>query len=266
MGLTQPRSALFRHVLAVLAAQTDAAQTAAHALAHLHQHRHPQLDAAVPFERHAALALEARDATAWAARVPWDVFCDAVLPPACLDEPRDDWRAVLYPRCSALVAGTRSADEAALVLNARIWAEFGVRFEPGLSPMMLAPLTVIEHGCASCTGLSLLLTACCRSVGIPARVAGVGDWGDGSGNHVWVEVWVEVGGVGDWHSIGACEPTALDATWFAERLRGPNGARVFASTYGRTQGAACGCTFPAPWATAELPAIEVTQRYRDTAS
>jgi transglutaminase-like putative cysteine protease len=43
----------------------------------------------------------------------------------------------------------------------------------------------------------------CRSVGIPARVAGTPMWTNMRGNHTWVEVWDR-----DWHFIGAAEPDA----------------------------------------------------------
>ena len=248
-------------LLATIASVTFDAR--ASAIAHLRQHRHPQLDAAAALEQHVDMALAARASSAWASAVPWDVFCDAVLPPACLDEPRDDWRRALNPRCATLVAGAESTAEAALLLNGGIWAEFGVRFEPNLSPRFLAPLTVMESGRASCTGLSLLLTACCRSVGVPARVAGVGAWADGSGNHVWVEVWARDG----WHSLGACEPTELDQTWFAERLLGIEAPRVFASSYRWDATATADTSFPVPWPTTlVVPAVEVTSRYRGEAA
>ena len=129
-------------------------------------------------------------------------------------------------------------------------------------------------GKASCSGLSLLLVAACRSVGIAARVAGVGDWGaqHGGGNHVWCEIYH----AGSWHHIGAAEPSALDETWFDERLRPADGARVFASTYRRADdetlpdGTALLHHFPLPWRDDEsdasaglvFPAVEVTSRYR----
>jgi len=226
------------------------------ALAFLQQNRHPA-DASVACERHVELALEARSAKSWAAAVPWSVFCEAVLPPGCLDEPRDDWRATLRPYCAKLVSETRNTAEAALVLNEAVWELLGVHYEPGKTPKYLAPLTVMEHGAASCSGLSLFLVACCRSVGVPARVAGVGDWGDGSGNHVWVEIWSADG----WHALGACEPTALDDTWFMSKLRGPAAPRVYASSQCTADDAAC--TFPVPWAPGRrLPAEDVTGRYR----
>lgn len=254
------------------------------ALQYLRTHR-SKLDSSIDLSSAVRLALEAREASAWARAVPWDVFCDAVLPVACLDEPRDEWREKLYPICSELVRDSRSTKEAAIKLNGAIWETLDVRYEPGLSPAYLAPLSVIAHGRASCSGLSLLLTACCRSVGLPARVAGIADWGDGSGNHAWVEVWCPDG----WHSLGACEPTDLDDTWFAERLRGANAPRVFASSFRWIPVEGRPCSFPLPWsspsasprtceegalddmdkkgrdeATTELqiPAVEVTSRYR----
>lgn len=248
--------------------------THAAAVEFLARHR-PAHDAHVGLEAHAALALSSRAASPWAAESPWDVFCDGVLPYCCLDEPRQDWRPLLKDRCLPLVADASSAAEAALALNSRIWDAFGVRYEPNMSPGILAPLDVLAQGKASCTGLSLLLVACCRAVGVPARVAGVGDWGaaHGGGNHVWVEVHAH----GAWHHLGAAEPSPLDVTWFDERLHPRDGPRVYASSYAGAQRHEEGgehlsgcCTFPLPWrdeaadraAGREVPAVEVTSRYR----
>jgi transglutaminase-like putative cysteine protease len=248
------------------AAAPPHASAHASAVAFLARHCPPRDTAAgVDFAAHAQLALRARAATPWAAAVPWELFCDAVLPYACLDEPRrEGWRELLYERCRPLVADAATTTEAALALNAALWETLGVRYEPNMSPALLAPLDVVDAGRASCSGLSLLLVAACRAVGVPSRVAGVGDWGarHGGGNHVWVEVCDDVG---VWHAIGAAEPDALGRTWFGDRLRPADGPRVFASTY-RRPGGGPGHRFPLPWQAdgeAPVPAVEVTARYRE---
>ena len=255
------------------------------ALNYLLRHR-PLCDAATVPEselaNHAKLALEARAASPWADEVPWPIFCDAVLPYCVLDEPRELWwlRQFLQSRCLPLVAGATSPGEAAMMLNSKLWGEFNVHYEPNLSPTFLSPQSVIESGRASCTGLSILLVSCCRACGVPARCAGVADWGDGSGNHVWVEVYSS----GCWHSIGAAEPSELNATWFAEKLREPaRRVTVLASAFRRTaegdaaaeaeeaadgDGSLSGgeFLFPLPWRSsgdenAEVPAVDVTGEY-----
>ena len=251
--------------------------TQAAAVEFLLRHR-PVHDAHVDVHAHAELALQAREALPWATEAPWPIFCEAVLPYACLDEPRQDWRPLLHERCLPLVAHARTASEVVLALNGGMWEKLGVRYEPNLSPTFMAPLDVLASGRASCTGLSLLLVAACRSVGVPARVAGVGDWGEafGGGNHVWVEVWVD----GGWHHLGAAESSPLDQTWFDVRLHPADGPRVYASTYRRDEPTDPAVDdepvrFPLPWrdeleasldAPADgigvVPAVEVTARYR----
>ena len=245
----------------------------------LETHR-PRRDGHLPasyLEAHAALALEAVGSAPWRDGDPceddWELICNHVVSYRWIDEPlsTESWRPLLRERCAPLVAGAESAAEAATMLNGRIWDAFGVRYSPGMSPAVLAPLDVLESGAASCSGLSLLLAACCRAVGVPARLAGVLDWdgdGGGGGNHVWVEIYS--GGV--WHFVGAGEPTALNATWFAERLARADGPRVYASSFARQDGD--GTLFPLPWrddavddddaADAEWwpPAIERTEAYR----
>ena len=167
---------------------------AAEALAFLQEHQ-PASDAASLNEdvlsvgvRH---ALEARNATAWARAVPWEIFLNDVLPYAVLNEARDNWRPLFHQAFMPLVRHTNSTVEAVLALNAHIWDQLDVQYEEKLSPHITAPLEAVAYKRASCTGLSVLLVDACRAVGVPARMALVGQWAPpNSGNHNWVEVWV----------------------------------------------------------------------------
>ena len=164
------------------------------ALAFLQQHQ-PASDAASLNEDVLRVgvwhALEARNATAWARAVPWDIFLNDVLPYAVLNEARDNWRPLFHHAFMPLVRHTSSTVEAALALNAHIWDHLDVQYEEKLSPHITAPLEAVAYKRASCTGLSVLLVDACRAVGIPARMALVGQWAPpNSGNHNWVEVWV----------------------------------------------------------------------------
>jgi transglutaminase-like putative cysteine protease len=117
-----------------------------------------------------------------------------------------------------------------------------------------SPYESIRAHYASCTGLSILLTDALRSVGIPARIAGIARWPDDSGNHTWVEIWD-----GQWHYLGASESTSLDQAWFTSKaahtdVRHP----IYATSFKRT-----GLSFPMPWAPMldDVPAVDVTARY-----
>jgi len=99
------------------------------------------------------------------------------------------------------------------------------------------------------------LTDALRSVGIPARIAAIAMWSDGSGNHTWVEVWD-----GKWHYIGAAEQTPLDHTWFSLKAcrtdaRHPIDATSFKKT---------GLKFPMRWAPGLklVSALDVTEEYK----
>jgi transglutaminase-like putative cysteine protease len=167
---------------------------ASEALAFLQQHQ-PASDAASLNEDVLSVgvwhALEARNATAWARAVPWDIFLNDVLPYAVLNEARDNWRPLFHHAFMPLVRHTSSTVEAVLALNAHIWDKLDVQYEEKLSPHITAPLEAVAYKRASCTGLSVLLVDACRAVGIPARMALVGEWAPpNSGNHNWVEVWV----------------------------------------------------------------------------
>jgi hypothetical protein len=117
----------------------------------------------------------------------------------------------------------------------------------------------MKSGLASCTGLSILLVDACRSVGVPARIAGTPMWVNGRGNHTWVEIWD-----GGWHFLGAAEPDAagLDHAWFvrdaAQAQKGQPEHAIYASSFRRTK-----LPFPLDWAPDIhwVNAVNVTGRY-----
>ncbi len=157
-------------------------------------------------------ARAARAAAPWGARIPESIFRDAVLPYAHVSETRERWHDALRERCLPWIAECTTPGEAALAINAKLFGAVGVKYSTGRRRADQSPSESIEQGLASCTGLSILLASACRSVGVPARLAGIAEWPNKPGNHTWVEVWDFDG----WHFLGAAEPDprGLDHTWF----------------------------------------------------
>lgn len=206
------------------------------------------------------LALEARQATPWAKQVPVEIWRNAVLPYAQVNEEREVWRPDFRKRFAALVADAESTTEATMRLNAHIFGELGVKYSTKRNKPDQAPSESMDIGLASCTGLSILLADACRAVGIPARLAGTANWFDSRGNHTWVEIWDQDG----WHFVGAAEPDAkgLDRGWFAgDASKATPGSRefgVWAANWEPT-----GESMLMVWAPqlTTVPAVDVTQRY-----
>ena len=63
-----------------------------------------------------------------------------------LDEPRDRWRPLFRARLPALVAEAHSLTEAAVTLNARVWALWGIRFRADSTPDVLSPFQARHAG------------------------------------------------------------------------------------------------------------------------
>lgn len=208
---------------------------------------------------HSAYAHRALREAPWGAEIPREVFLDAVLPHASVDETRERWRPDLHARFAETVAGAATASEAAVLLNRTIFGELGVKYSTKRPKANQSPGESIEAGLASCTGLSILLIDACRAVGVPARFVGTPLWSDGSGNHSWVEIWD-----GRWRFTGAAEPTgdALDRGWFTGRAAAadPSDPRhaIYATTWRRTP-----IHFPMVWARDDhtVAAVDVTSRY-----
>jgi predicted peptidase len=211
----------------------------------------------------ARLAVEARRYTRWKQTIPDEIFLDAVLPYATINERRDRWRADFRERFLPLVAESTSPSEAAATLNQKIFEMVGVKYSTKRPKADQSPYESMESGLASCTGLSVLLIDACRSVGVPARFVGTPLWSDGSGNHSWVEIWDD-----GWHFTGAAEPTGddLDRAWFtgrtskASRDNPRNG--IYAVTWRSSP-----LSFPMVWApeNSSVRASDVTDRYTRTA-
>jgi pimeloyl-ACP methyl ester carboxylesterase len=207
-----------------------------------------------------ATAYAAWNGCAWKSSIPKDVFLNDVLPYSCLNEARDDSRAMLRDKSLPLVAGAQTSGDAAQMLNRKLFPLVKVKYSTSRHRPDQAPLETIASGVATCSGLSILLVDACRSVGVPARVAGTPLWSDNSGNHTWVEVWDN----GDWHFLGAAEPDdkGLDHAWFQHNAslakKDVPANAIYASSFKKTD-----LSFPLVWAPdlTTVPAVNDTDRY-----
>ena len=131
------------------------------------------------------LAYEAKSKLKWGDQIPEEIFFNDVLPYYNVDETRELWRDKLYELCLPIVADCQSPSEAAQRLNEQLFKKVGVKYSTARNKANQSPSESIEQGLASCTGLSVLLTDACRSVCVPARLAGIPSWPNKRGNHTW---------------------------------------------------------------------------------
>ncbi|MEZ6319306.1 MAG: transglutaminase domain-containing protein [Phycisphaerales bacterium] len=237
----------------------DAGRTAAEFLRDNRPLRDADLDPAI-LEHNLEYALRARNEFPWARAVPDAMFLNDVLPYAVLDETREDWRPPMYARCREIVQGCETATDAIRSLNRDVFKLVNVHYNTDRERPNQSPAESIRQSKASCSGLSILLVDACRSVGIPARVAGVASWHDKRGNHTWVEAWDG----SQWRFMGADEydPNGLDRGWFtadaAQAVPGDETFGVWASSWRRADR-----YFPLVWDpdTRDVPGVDVTDRY-----
>ena len=157
----------------------------------------------------ATQAAEIQAGTPW--EIPESLYLNYVLPYANVDEPREPWRQQLNQICKPLIENCQTPAETAQRLNEQLFGKIQVRYSTQRKRANQAPSESMEQGLASCTGLSILLVDACRSVGVPARLAGIPSWPNKQGNHTWVEIWDD-----GWHFTGAAEPSGqgLNHGWF----------------------------------------------------
>jgi hypothetical protein len=191
----------------------------------------------------------------WGKDIPEDIFLNDILPYASVNEHRDNWRGEFHRRFINIAQQSINIDQAALILNKYVFDVYHVAYSATKRPKPdQSPYESMRAHFASCTGLSILLTDALRSVGIPARIAGIAMWPDDSGNHTWVEIWD-----GQWHYIGASESTVLDHAWFTSKASHTDAKHpIYATSFKKT-----GLSFPMPWAPElkDVPAVDVTARY-----
>lgn len=210
--------------------------------------------------RDVALAYEAWSDAPWKAQVNEELFRDAVLPYASLDETREPWRERLRPLCLPIVKGATTLQEAATALNRALWSATGVTYSTQRRQPNQSPWESMQTGRASCSGLSILLVDACRAVGVPARVVGTPRWSNGSGNHTWVEIWDGR----TWRFTGAGEATGkdLDQGWFVNHAAEANRASPLNMIYAVTWRDSS-LAFPMVWNPTDrsVRALDVTDRY-----
>ena len=205
------------------------------------------------------LAYEAWQSAPWGDEISEEVFFDAILPYASVNERRENWRGDFRNRFAEIVKDANSPSEATVLLNKQIYGMVGVKYSTDRPKADQSPSESIDAGMASCTGLSILLIDACRSAGVPARFAGTPLWYNETGNHSWVEIWDN-----GWHFTGGAEPTGdeLDKGWFAgsasKATKGDPKHAIFAVTWNDVDQ-----HFPLVWLPDDKTygAIDVTDRY-----
>lgn len=224
-----------------------------------------------------SLAVAARSQFPWAARVPWELYENNVLPYAVVNEPRDEWREQFHKIFAPLVSTCKTGREAALAVASHIQQLLNVQYSTERRAPHQGVKESLESGKVSCTGQSILLVCALRSIGIPARMAGVLTWNHIRGNHSWVEAWCD----GEWKMLEYNEkefntPWVMSAVSMLDPLKPENA--VYATSWKKPSS---GEFFPMIWearynketGTLEfppesrtVPAVNVTDRYMKLAS
>lgn len=205
------------------------------------------------------LAHQARQKFSWCADLPDSIFLNEVLPYASLNETRENWRAEFIKTFEPLVAGSKNIYEAIDSINRNILKITGVEYNTQREKADQSPFESMKSGMASCTGLSILLTAAFRAVGIPSRIAGTPMWTNMRGNHNWCEVWID----GKWY-FTEYYPDRLNFSWFLEDAGKADRNNpihwIYASSFKPT-----GLAFPLVWDEniQYVHAQNVTDRYID---
>lgn len=180
----------------------------------------------------------------WVGETPVGIYVDYVLDETFIDEERRPWRAEMARRFAPEVAGCKTRREAILKVAERCAAVCDVKYSTQRRRANQCVAESLETGMASCSGLSVLLAAAYRSVGIPARLAQVAAWSDRPGNHTWVEVWDTDG----WHFVEYYPDKAgLDHGWLLEPCAQLDTDNPLSRVVARTPHRIGGAEYFLPW-------------------
>ena len=168
--------------------------------------------------------------------------------------------AGFYPKAKVLVKDAKTTTEAAMAINKGLFKIINVHYGRKRKAPNQSPAESIEISKATCTGLSIILVDACRSVGVPARIAGTAMWAEKRGNHTWVEIYDD----GEWFFAGADEhdPKGLNRGWFvkdaSKAIADDWRHAIWASSWKKTD-----AFFPMVWDIRNrmVPAVNVTARY-----
>ena len=204
-----------------------------------------------------AYAFKAKEKFAWGKDLPNEIFFNEVLPFFVMNETRDNWRKDFFERFSKYVENSEDIFAAIDAINKNIRNELLVDYNVKRDKPDQSPYESMRINMASCTGLSILLTAAFRAVCIPSRMAGTPNWYDKRGNHNWCEVWAD----GKWY-FTEYYPDALNRSWFLSSAGRADADSKEHSIYA-TSFKPTGLHFPLVWDSTinYVHAINVTERY-----
>ncbi|HIA19292.1 MAG TPA: polyhydroxyalkanoate depolymerase, partial [Planctomycetaceae bacterium] len=98
-----------------------------------------------------SLAYQAREESAWKAKIPHEIFLNNVLPYATINEKRDRWRKDFHDRFLPVIKDVQSPGLAAAKLNQNIFKLTNVKYSTKRAKADQSPYESMESGLASCT-------------------------------------------------------------------------------------------------------------------
>ena len=136
---------------------------------------------------------KAREEMPWGRSIPEEIWLEYVLPYRIADEGLDDWRPEFYKMLSPIIGELSDTQAAARAIHK--WLYRGGKGQEQIAFKVSdsrdqSPRQMLHHTkLARYFELNLALVALLRSVGIPARHAGVAYWTSSEAYHYWVEYW-----------------------------------------------------------------------------
>ena len=127
--------------------------------------------------------------------VPDDIRRNYIDANMVISEDPCDWRETVRSIFAPAVAHCNSTREAVLYIAENMTKLTGAYYTIERRRADMNALEALAEKKISCSGQTILMVCAYRSLGIPARAAGITTWNHIRGNHSWPEVWFD----GEWH-------------------------------------------------------------------
>lgn len=118
----------------------------------------------------------------WAKELPFEAFCEYILPYKLLQEEPEEWMPDVQKKFSHLILDTDDMYEACLLVNNELKKQFKIRTVPTYSDLNFSQLHGIKSG--KCHQAAQYTAYVMRAFGIPVTVD-YGYWGNMNGRHEW---------------------------------------------------------------------------------
>lgn len=119
--------------------------------------------------------------------IPFDIFCNYILPPVISDEKYDDWRIACNKKYSNLINDYADINFICDTLNKNLGKDFKLTYKNTDKPKNWTQFNTQKEG--DCFVMSQVILYPLRALGYPTAIDYTPGWGNANGRHSWNSIY-----------------------------------------------------------------------------